>query len=96
MAGYSELAGSIGKILRLLADAIENKQKEARHAEYQKEWTAIEDNPCGWLASHFSMSKPVPTDTGQAGNTKPKPRSIKFDKDDAERLAKYIFELEYR
>jgi len=97
MAGYSELAGSIGKLLRMVADAIEKGQKEARHAEYQKEWDAIEANPIGWLSDHFSVYKPpVSPDTGTSGKTKPKPRSIKFDASDAERLAKYILELEYR
>ena len=95
MAGYSELAGSIGKLLRLLATAIEKGQKEKRHDAFQKEWNAIEDNPCGWLADHFSVSKPVSRDADETGKAKPKPRSIKFDKADAEKLSKYILHLEY-
>jgi hypothetical protein len=96
MAGYSELAGSLGKLLRLLADAIEKGQKHGREAAFQEQWSSIEDDPIGWLTSHFSVSKPMPTDSGQTGKTKPKPRSISFNKADAERLAKYILQLEWR
>ena len=95
MAGYSELAGSIGKLLRLLADTIEKGQKHEREQEFQDQWQAIEADPIGWMLNHFSMSEPVPSDARQTGKTKPKPRSIKFDKQDTERLAKYILQLEW-
>ena len=95
MSGYSSLAGSVGKALRMIADHIERKQKAQRHEAYQKQVHAIEADPIGWLSDHFSVSKPVSAVTDTASPPKPKPRSIKFDKHDAERLAKYILELEY-
>ena len=95
MGGYSDLAGSLAYALRLVANHIEKKQREGRHDRFQQEWSSIESDPIGWLGSHFSMSKPLPTTANETSTAKPKPRSIKFDRADAEKLSKYILQLEY-
>ena len=95
MSGYGELAGSLAAALRLVANHIEKKQREGRHDRFQEEWTSIESDPVGWLTAHFSLSKSLPSTTDETSAAKPKPRSIKFDRADAEKLSKYILQLEY-
>ena len=98
MAGYSELAGAVGKGLSLFTDYLKRLRKQRTREEYERTLTEIDYDAVGWLCVAFGLrdKQRLSADAGKTPTTSDIARKrLNLNQTQARELARYIAALEY-
>lgn len=88
---------AVARLLQTALDAIDDRLRKERVANHDAQYAAIEADPVRWMCDHFHISLPkqLPSDAGETGEANAGGfSSITLPRQSAERLSKYILDLE--